>query len=117
MSEQNYGQAGVLITDHVVNQKPIICQQLPAVLICKMPEILRISSVTAVVVCNDSEATCRRDFCESLITLVMLSEAMKYLDNTEYITLGMPVGAANRVLVGRFNLKRPGLHAGHTDTT
>jgi len=75
------------------------------------------SSVTAVVVCNDSEATCRRDSCESLIALVMFSQAMKYLDDTEYIALGTPVCSANYVLVGRLNLKRPGLHAVHSDTT
>ncbi len=74
-------------------------------------------SVTAVVVCNDSEATCRRDTCESLIAQMMFSQAMKYLDDPEYIARGTPVCAANYVLVGRLDLKRPGLHAVHSDTT
>ena len=82
-----------------------------------MPEILRMRSVTAVVVCNDSEATCRRDTCEPLVAFVMFSQAMKYLDDTEYVALGTPVCPANYVLVGCLNLKRPGLHAVHSDTT
>ena len=110
MAEQDDRYARIVIADPVIDLKSVFAEQMPAVPVTKIPELLCVRAVSAVVMRDDGQAATASQRCEPFVSSVVLAKAMEQLNDTCDRAIRVPVGAANAVIVGCFKFQRICMH-------
>lgn len=105
VADQNNRHSGKMLLNKIVDQEAVVAELLPATLISKIPEMLCVFAVTAMVVSYQRKPALRGEFCESFVSQVVLAKAVKQLQNALGACFRSPDGATNDVTVGRRELK------------